>query len=147
MCITLRSITIVVGLSLVAANASAQQSAAGPMNQPEATWRVVELTGAEWRSPLAQAARDPNKAFSRALFGPGLGHFYCGDSARGAVLLGTAAGGLVAGLLLSGDGKYNPDEHKYNRDRTPLLVGGGVAAGSYVLSLLDARRSCIRNGL
>jgi hypothetical protein len=141
---TLKGITIAIGLTLLATVASAQEE---PMRGPpsHAASVMMELREVTWRpSALEEASADPNKAFSRALLGPGLGHFYCGEPTRGALLLGGAAGSLLVGFLLSGDGEYNPDKHEYNRDRKPLVYGGGGAGVLYLASLFDSRASCKR---
>jgi hypothetical protein len=139
-------VSFAVGLTLLLATAaSAQEPGHEPASQPDAVSSTVQPPALEWRLPMAGvAAVDPDKAFSRALLGPGLGHFYCGESTRGALLLGGAGASIVVGFLLSGNGKYNPDEHKYNRGREPVAYGLAGAGVLYIASLIDSRASCNR---
>jgi hypothetical protein len=107
---------------------------------------------------LARAV-NPRTATRRAMLFPGGGHFYTGESGRGAALLGVAAGSVLAGVLLSssggtctpqapGDGcEYDPDTHEYrsgDANRTPLYLGLAAAAGAWVYGILDASNSAAR---
>src|SRR5262245_54755346 len=80
--------------------------------------------------------RKPETAFCLACLIAGGGHFYTGETRKGAALLGIAAGSLIAGAALSGgddyDGcNYNPEtfECESSGGHTPLLIGAGIAAG------------------
>ncbi len=110
-------------------------------------------------APALLPSPDPRIATRRAMFFPGGGHFYTGETMRGAVLLGVAAGSLAAGALLSsrggscqptapGDGcEYDPSTHEYRRgssSRTPLYVGAAVAVGSWLYGIVDASSSAAR---
>jgi hypothetical protein len=135
-------IAIALGLSLLAANVSAQQPLRELVDTPPT---VSPRVSAAVPAPTqGGAAVDPDIAFRRALLYPGGGHFYSGETSRGALFLVAAGGGLLAGLLLSGDGSYDVEKHEYNRGRGPLYAGAGVAAASYVVSLLDSRGSATR---
>jgi hypothetical protein len=97
-----------------------------------------------------QALRDPDTAFCWACVVAGGGHFYTGETTRGALLLATAAGGLLGGALLSGgydEGECDYDPETFEcRDsgNTPLLIGAVVAAGSWIFGIVDARASAAR---
>ncbi|HEX7122865.1 MAG TPA: hypothetical protein VF178_10885 [Gemmatimonadaceae bacterium] len=109
-------------------------------------------------SSLAQTSqaptyRDPQKAFRMALAFPGGGHFYTGETKKGAVLLGIAAGALVGGAMLSSSGCDDPYDCEYDfethecepeSDRTPLFVGAGIAAASWIYGVIDSRQSAAR---
>jgi len=97
------------------------------------------------------AARNPERAFCMACLFPGGGHFYTGEKTRGAVILSVAAGSLLAGALLSGSDDvsecdYDPASHQCrdSSGRTPLWVGAGVAAGSWIFGIIDSRASAAR---
>jgi hypothetical protein len=106
------------------------------------------------------AYRNPEKAFCLACLVAGGGHFYTGETVKGAVLLGAAAAGLIGGAILSSDGgdefgdcEYNPEtfECEPKGGKTPLLIGAGIAAASWIYGIVDSRPSAerinTRNGL
>jgi hypothetical protein len=106
--------------------------------------------------PSLPPSVDPGSATRRAYFFPGGGHFYTGETMRGAALLGVAGGSLLAGALLSSRGGrcssgdsgcvYDHEAHEYRREssRTPLYIGAAVAAGSWIYGIVDARSSAAR---
>jgi hypothetical protein len=102
----------------------------------------------------------PGTAICWACLAPGAGHFYTGETGRGALLAGTAAGSLLAGTLLSSGGgtcrATNPEDqgrctydHENHRmveptNRTPLYVGAAVAAAGWIYGIVDAGSSARR---
>jgi len=97
--------------------------------------------------------REPQKAFCLACLIAGGGHFYTGETKKGAALLGIAAAGLIGGAVLSSgesddpfDCEYNPEtfECEPESNRTPLLIGAGVAAASWIYGIVDSRPSAAR---
>ncbi len=141
-----------VGLGRSAADAPLARFAAA--NDAEVTSAAGALLPMVLLRPV-----DPGTARQRAYLFPGGGHFYTGETLRGAALLGVAAGSLIAGALLSssggsceptapGDGcEYDPNTHEYrsgSSNRTPLYVGAAVAAGSWIYGIVDARNSAAR---
>lgn len=97
--------------------------------------------------------RDPQKAFCLACTFPGGGHFYSGETTKGAVLLGISAAGLIGGAMLSSSDSDDPYDCEYDlethecepeRNRTPLLIGVGVAAASWIYGVVDSRHSAAR---
>jgi hypothetical protein len=71
---------------------------------------------------------------------------------KGAALMGVAAGSLITGAVLSssgddyGDCEYNPEtfECEPAGGSTPLLIGAGIAAGSWIYGIIDSRASANR---
>lgn len=105
----------------------------------------------ELNTQLDASLRNPDRAFCLACLFPGGGHFYTGEKTRGAVILGVSAASLLAGALLSGSDdvsecSYDPETHECRESsgRTPLWVGAGVAAGSWIFGIIDARASAAR---
>ncbi len=112
-------------------------------------------------SPFGALAeyRSPETAFCLACVVAGGGHLYTGETVKGVALLGVAVAGLVAGSVVSnGDDyescEYNPETFECEptgAGRTPLWVGVGVAAGSWIYGIIDSRASAdrvnTRNGL
>lgn len=109
--------------------------------------------------PRDNAHRDPAAARRNAMFFPGGGQFYSGESTRGAMLLAGSAGALVAGVLLSsGKGScdatgpdpncvYNPKTHMEEgkpANRTPMLIGSSAALLLWGYGVLDAPKSAAR---
>lgn len=97
--------------------------------------------------------RDPQRAFCLACAYPGGGHFYSGETTKGAVLLGISAAGLIGGAMLSSSGSDDPYDCEYDvethecepaNNRTPLLVGVGIAAASWIYGVVDSRQSAAR---
>jgi hypothetical protein len=102
----------------------------------------------------------PGTAICWACLAPGAGHLYTGETGRGALLAGTAAGSLLAGTLLSSGGgtcrATNPEDqgrctydHENHRmveptNRTPLYVGAAVAAAGWIYGIVDAGSSARR---
>jgi hypothetical protein len=101
---------------------------------------------------------DPAGAALRSLFVPGLGQFYTGRPALGAVFLGAAGGALTWGLLSEHrrieclerrTDNFCPPEHVLSetRRRQHLTHGVGAAAAVAVLSAWEAYRSAhLMNG-
>lgn len=127
------------------------------------TNRAVVPIGSETRPSAAfvqagDAYRNPETAFCLACIVAGGGHLYTGETVKGAALLGVAATGLIGGAVLSSsdddyDCEYNPETFECaptGAGRTPLWIGAGIAAGSWIYGILDARasaqRSNARNG-
>jgi hypothetical protein len=124
---------------------------------------VNDIAGEEVSAPAdAQQSgyRNPEKAFCLACLVAGGGHFYTGETVKGAVLLGAAAAGLIGGAVLSSDGgdefgdcEYNPEtfECEPKGGKTPLLIGAGIAAASWIYGIVDSRPSAqrinTRNGM
>lgn len=121
--------------------------------------RDATSTHVAFLPPRRLLPADPRTATRRAYFFPGGGHFYTGETTRGAALLGVAAGSVLAGALLSssggsctptapGDGcVYDPETHRYrggSPNRAPLYVGAAVAAASWIYGVVDARHSAAR---
>jgi hypothetical protein len=122
----------------------------------------VAAYGAGERSAIVSAyqadARDPDTAFCLACIVAGGGHLYSGERTKGAVLLGVAASGLIGGVLLSDDGEteynpggdgcvYDPETNECrssDANRTPLWIGAGIAAGSWIYGIIDSRASATR---
>ncbi|MGH7459719.1 MAG: hypothetical protein ACRERX_21235 [Pseudomonas sp.] len=95
--------------------------------------------------------RNPETAFCLACLIAGGGHFYTGETTKGAVLAGIAAGALIGGAALSssgdyGDCEYNPEtfDCEESNGRLPLWIGAGIAAGSWLYGIIDARASAER---
>ena len=134
---------------------SAMHYDAGPVQPaPLRADVTLDYTRAEYRNP--------DSAFCLACAIAGGGHLYSGETVKGVALLGIAAGGLIGGAVLSsGDGSDDPLECDYDielhecRDddgsKTPLLVGAGIAAASWIYGILDSRASAermnARNGI
>lgn len=136
------------GSALVAASpvlVSLADMNAGALASPDA---AVPSQGA----PL-DGYRDPQRALCLACLVAGGGHFYTGETKKGATLLGIAAVGLIGGAALSDGGSDDPLDCEYNPEtfecepksnRTPLLVGAGIAAASWIYGIIDSRRSAER---
>ncbi|MGH8436933.1 MAG: hypothetical protein ACRERX_21290 [Pseudomonas sp.] len=114
--------------------------------------RSLEMAGLG-AAQATPAYRSPQTAFCLACLIAGGGHFYTGETVKGAALLGITAGSLVVGSALSSDGgdgqnqcEYSPETHECEpgRGRTPLLVGAAIAAGSWVYGIIDSRASAQR---
>jgi hypothetical protein len=100
-------------------------------------------------APAPQEYRDPERAFCFACLLAGGGHFYSGETTRGALILGTAAAGLIGGALLSGDDgdgcDYDFETHECrDASSAPMWIGAGVAAGSWIFGIIDSRQSAAR---
>ncbi len=110
-------------------------------------------------SPVTVAPVCAATAFCYACLVPGGGHFYTGETVRGAALLGVAVGSVTAGALLSSSGgrcqptgpddtrcQYNHETHDFRgpANRTPLYVGAALAAGSWIYGAIDASSSAAR---
>ena len=110
------------------------------------------LESATVRAPAQEGAgyRNPETAFCLACVVAGGGHIYTGETTKGAALLGVAAAGLIGGVVLSGSDEegcaYNPEtfECEPAGGRAPLWIGAGIAAGSWIYGILDARASAQR---
>lgn len=149
-----------VPVSLASRTAPAVSAADAPaVRFASATSHDATSTPARLPAPTLAVNVCPATAFCYACLLPGGGHFYTGETARGAAHLGIAAGSLAAGALLSsrggtctptapGDGcEYDHETHQYRRgssNRTPLYVGAAVAAGSWIYGIVDARNSAAR---
>lgn len=123
----------------------ARQAASTPVDETASFFPVREAGQAPYR--------EPQKAFCLACLIAGGGHFYTGETKKGAALLGIAAAGLIGGAVLSSgesddpfDCEYDPEtfECEPESNRTPLLIGAGVAAASWVYGIIDARPSAAR---
>ena len=132
--------------------------AVGPVASLRAAWTApapdplgvpaAAVTSGEAGWTQAPPPPDPGTAVRRACLFPGGGHFYTGESARAALLLGAAAASVLAGLLLSdgepaGECVYNPNTHscRDSRGRLPLIIGGGAAAAAWTYGIIDAKAS------
>jgi hypothetical protein len=125
-----------------------------PDDEPGDQAEVVQFA-----EPAASLLIDAERARRRAMFFPGGGHFYTGETTRGALLLGGAAGSVLAGALLSSgsearsstapgdDCEYDHTTHQYrcgSSSLAPLYVGAAVAAGLWAFGIFDAPRSALR---
>lgn len=108
-------------------------------------------------------ARDPAVAIGLAWLCPGCGHFYSGETTKGALIAGISVGSVMGGLVvqLKQSARYTNlncqttvgrlDCNEPSMDLTPILVGGAIGLAGYVYGLIDAgpsaRRMNERNGL
>ncbi len=113
--------------------------------------QALENRSSEWIQSQAEY-RSPDKAFCLACLVAGGGHLYTGETVKGVALMGVAAGSLITGAVLSssgddyGDCEYNPAtfECEPAGGSTPLLIGAGIAAGSWIYGIIDSRASADR---
>jgi hypothetical protein len=68
--------------------------------------------------------RNPQTAFCLACLIAGGGHFYTGETVKGAALLGVAAAGLIGGAALSSSGDY--DDCEYDPETFECEPGAGI---------------------
>jgi hypothetical protein len=89
---------------------------------------------------------DPDAARRRALRFPGGGHFYTGETTRGAALLGGSISALaIGGLLSTGEERYDPDSHSMKGpSRVPLGLGIMAAGAFWYYGVRDAPNSAAR---
>lgn len=138
------------------AEVAALEGSGGPrVPARQAALTPVDETASFFPESEAQQAayREPQKAFCLACLIAGGGHFYTGETKKGAALLGIAAAGLIGGAVLSSGESDDPFDCEYDfethecepeSNRTPLLIGAGIAAASWVYGIVDSRPSAAR---
>lgn len=103
------------------------------------------------------AEKDPAIALGFAIFCPGCGHLYTGDTTRGAVIAAITVGAVATGFAIQAS---RLDRHvtecawsahaslcpgrSPGTDLTPILVGGAIGLAGYVYGLIDAGPSARR---
>jgi hypothetical protein len=96
----------------------------------------------------APGYKNPTAAMLISVLLPGAGHFYTGETKRGALLLGVGVGGLVVGtaMSVSSVGLSCDDDFSCEDDTNylPLIVGYGAYLGSWLYGIVDADASAQR---
>jgi hypothetical protein len=99
--------------------------------------------------PDHEGYRDPGTAVLLELLVPGGGHFYAGESAKGALLLGGSVAAVTAGFAATMASR-DPCEREVQFDAfnqcvrgsglnwTPLVIGAATAIGIHLYGLIDA---------
>lgn len=109
--------------------------------------------------------KNPAIALGFAWLCPGCGHFYTGETTKGAVIATVSVGSMLTGMAIqfSRSTRSMNDLHgrcrlasdpfdcaKVRNDFTPILVGGAIGLAGYLYGLIDAgpsaRRMNERNG-
>lgn len=89
--------------------------------------------------------KDPGTATMIAIFVPGGGHIWAGDTKKGIMHLAIGTGAVLGGTILSTSLAGGCDSYSSCRNPWwPYLLGLGVYSASWVMSLMDAGDSADR---
>lgn len=98
--------------------------------------------------PPPPGYKDPSTATLFGVLITGGGHFYSGETGKGLALIGIGYGSYIAGAVVTAASCNSSGSDCDNV--APLLVGAGVALGSWIYGIVDAddaaRRTNARNG-
>lgn len=90
--------------------------------------------------------RDPSTSTIISVLVPGGGHFYSGETTKGAIILGTGVAGLVLGTALTTESVGCDEDLNCDTDASflPMAAGYLVYLGSWVYGIMDASDSADR---
>ena len=98
--------------------------------------------------------KDPKTAAEWGYLLPGLGHMYAGVGGKGFLLMGTSAGALAGGWIItltSGDANAevgdNYDFSVGEKNWTPSYIGSGIYLLGWLYSVVDAPKAAQRTNL
>jgi hypothetical protein len=86
--------------------------------------------------------KDPGTATLFSVLLTGGGHFYSGDSKKGAVLLGIGLGSLIAGAAAT---SASCDAYSCSTSTAPIVVGSLVYLGTWIYGIADAGSAARRH--
>lgn len=100
------------------------------------------------------ADKDPEVAVLYALLCPGCGHFYTGETAKGAAIAMICLGAVFTGMVLQFNQEPRvdcetrpgglPECRTERANLTPFLVGSAIGLAGYLYGLIDAGPSARR---
>jgi hypothetical protein len=93
-------------------------------------------------APYGAGYKDPGTATLFSVLLTGGGHFYSGETRKGATLLGVGLGSFIAGAAMSGG--VSCSDYSCSNNTTPLVVGSLVYLGTWIYGIVDSGNAARR---